>query len=51
MTHPDNGWFARTIANRLWARLLGRGLVHPVDAIGKSGQESQQLVANAHEDD
>jgi hypothetical protein len=34
MTHPDNGWFARTIANRLWARLLGRGLVHPVDAMG-----------------
>jgi len=34
MTHPDNGWFARTIANRLWAKLLGRGLVHPVDAMG-----------------
>lgn len=34
MTHPDNGWLARTIANRLWARLLGRGLVHPVDAMG-----------------
>lgn len=34
MTHPDNGWFARTIVNRLWARLLGRGLVHPVDAMG-----------------
>lgn len=34
MTHPDNGWFARTMANRLWAALLGRGLVHPVDAMG-----------------
>ena len=34
MTHPDNGWFARTIVNRFWAALLGRGLVHPVDAMG-----------------
>lgn len=31
ITHPDNGRFTRTIANRLWQRLLGRGLVHPVD--------------------
>ncbi len=34
ITHPENGWFARTITNRLWATLLGRGLVHPVDAMG-----------------
>jgi hypothetical protein len=34
MTHPDNGWMARTIVNRLWANLMGRGLVHPVDAMG-----------------
>jgi len=34
MTHPENGWLARTIVNRFWARLLGRGLVHPVDAMG-----------------
>ncbi len=31
VTHPNNGRFARTIANRLWQRLLGRGMVHPVD--------------------
>jgi mono/diheme cytochrome c family protein len=31
MTSPDNGRFARTIVNRLWQRLLGRGIVHPVD--------------------
>ncbi|HEY2893644.1 MAG TPA: DUF1553 domain-containing protein, partial [Pirellulales bacterium] len=31
MTSPDNGRFARTIVNRLWSRLLGRGLVEPVD--------------------
>jgi len=31
VTHPENGRFTRTIANRLWQRLLGRALVQPVD--------------------
>ncbi len=30
-TAPANGRVARTMVNRLWARLLGRGLVEPVD--------------------
>jgi hypothetical protein len=33
-TGPENGRFARTIANRVWHRLMGRGIVHPVDAMG-----------------
>jgi hypothetical protein len=33
VTHADNGRFTRTIANRLWQRLLGRGIVHPVDVM------------------
>lgn len=33
MTHPENGRLARTIVNRLWHRLMGRGIVHPVDAM------------------
>jgi len=33
MTHPDNGRFTRTIVNRIWQRLMGRGIVHPVDAM------------------
>ena len=33
MTHPDNGRFTRTVVNRLWHRLMGRGIVHPVDAM------------------
>lgn len=33
MTHPDNGRFTRTIVNRLWYRLMGRGIVHPLDAM------------------
>jgi hypothetical protein len=28
---PKNGRFARTVVNRLWARLLGRGIVEPLD--------------------
>jgi hypothetical protein len=33
VTHPENGRFSRTIVNRLWHRLMGRGLVHPVDVM------------------
>src|SRR5262249_5110783 len=33
VTHSDNGRFTRTIANRLWQRLMGRGIVHPVDVM------------------
>ncbi|MFN9975951.1 MAG: DUF1553 domain-containing protein, partial [Phycisphaerae bacterium] len=33
MTHPDNGSFTRTLANRFWYRLMGRGIVHPLDAM------------------
>jgi hypothetical protein len=34
MTMPENGRFARTMVNRLWHRMFGRGLVHPVDSMG-----------------
>ncbi len=34
VTDKENGRFTRTIANRIWHRLLGHGLVHPVDAMG-----------------
>lgn len=31
LTAKENGRLARTIVNRLWAQLMGRGLVEPVD--------------------
>ncbi len=31
LTTPADGRFARTIVNRLWHRLMGRGIVEPVD--------------------
>ncbi|MCE9606548.1 MAG: PSD1 and planctomycete cytochrome C domain-containing protein [Planctomycetia bacterium] len=33
LTHPENGRFTRTLVNRFWHRLMGRGIVHPVDAM------------------
>jgi len=31
LTAPDNAFFARNMVNRVWARMMGRGLVEPVD--------------------
>ncbi len=33
MTHPQNGRFARNLINRFWHRIMGHGIVHPVDAM------------------
>ena len=30
---PDNPWFARNIVNRIWAWLVGRGIIHEPDDI------------------
>jgi len=30
---PENPWFARNIVNRIWAWLLGRGIIHEPDDI------------------
>ncbi len=31
ITSPENPTFARNIVNRMWAMMMGRGIVHPVD--------------------
>lgn len=48
ITHPDNGRFHRTIVNRLWHRLMGRGVVHPVDAMQTQpwNQDLLDVLAN-----
>lgn len=33
VTRRENGYFTRTIVNRVWALLMGRGLVEPLDSI------------------
>jgi hypothetical protein len=44
---PDrNGYFPKAIVNRLWARFLGRGLVHPVDQMHSANPASHpELLA------
>ncbi len=48
ITHPENGRFQRTIVNRLWHRLMGRGVVHPVDAMQTEpwNQDLLDVLAN-----
>ena len=31
MTSPDNPYFAKSMVNRTWAHLFGRGFVNPID--------------------
>ncbi len=33
LIRPENPWFARSIVNRVWAWLLGRGIIHEPDDI------------------
>jgi hypothetical protein len=33
LVDPNNPWFARNIANRIWSWLLGRGIIHEPDDI------------------
>lgn len=43
ITSPQNGRLTRTIANRIWARFLGRGLVDPVDEMDSASWNSDVL--------
>jgi len=36
LTSPSNDLFSRNLANRIWAQLLGRGIVEPVDDVRAS---------------
>ena len=55
MTSPQNGRVPRTVVNRLWARLVGRGLVEPLDDMEKAAWHpdlldwlAEDLVANGY---
>ena len=54
MTSPDNPFFAKALANRLWAHYFGRGLIEPIDDIRDTNPPSneslmQGLAAHLHE--
>jgi hypothetical protein len=50
ITAKDNPYFARAVANRVWAQFMGRGLVHPVDnMIAKNLTHPELLTACAQQ--
>jgi hypothetical protein len=55
---PDNPWFTRNIVNRVWAWLLGRGIIDPADDIRPDNPPAnpellayleQQLIADKYD--
>jgi hypothetical protein len=44
MTRTDNPFFARAIANRVWAQYMGRGLVHPVNNLSPKNKPSHPAL-------
>src|SRR5215475_11898532 len=49
VTRPKNPRFAKTMVNRLWKRLLGRGLFEPVDDFDSSPLNSALLDCLAYD--
>jgi hypothetical protein len=47
MTSPDNPWFARTAANRVWGHMFGVGLVDPVDDLNDKNPPSHPELLDA----
>jgi hypothetical protein len=47
LVKPANGRFGRTIVNRLWARLMGRGIVEPLDDMDQPAWSQDLLDALA----
>lgn len=47
VTSLENPFFAKATANRLWALLFGRGLVHPVDNMSPANAPSHPALLDA----
>jgi hypothetical protein len=47
MTGPENDLFVQTISNRIWAELMGRGLVEPVDDLRATNPPSNPALLAA----
>ena len=47
LTAPENPYFARSIANRLWANFLGTGIVESVDDLRVSNPASNEKLLTA----
>ena len=47
MTQADNPFFAKAIANRLWAHYFGRGLVEPIDDLRATNPATNEPLLDA----
>ncbi|HJT32066.1 MAG TPA: DUF1549 domain-containing protein [Pirellulales bacterium] len=47
MLSPDNPYFAKVAVNRVWAELMGRGLVDPVDDLRVTNPASNEALLSA----
>ncbi len=50
LTAPENPYFSRAIANRVWANFFGTGLVEPVDDLRVSNPPSNPALLDAVSD-
>ncbi len=51
LTSAENPYFARSLANRVWSYLLGKGIIDPVDDIRSSNPPSNPELLDALEKD
>ncbi len=47
MAKPDNPFFAKALANRMWGHLMGRGLVDPIDDMRETNPPSNPELLEA----
>jgi hypothetical protein len=47
MAAPDNPYFARTLANRMWGHFFGRGVIHPIDDARSTNPPSNPELLDA----
>jgi Protein of unknown function (DUF1549)/Protein of unknown function (DUF1553) len=47
VTARDNPYFARAVANRIWAQFMGCGIVHPVDNMSAKNRPSHPELLDA----
>ncbi len=47
MTSPQNPFVARTLVNRVWAQLMGRGLVEPIDDMRETNPSTNEPLLEA----
>ena len=51
VTSPENDYFAQVISNRIWADLMGRGLVEPIDDLRATNPPSNGPLLEALADE